>query len=134
MLKMTDFTAEYIHLKEIDPQPAWQSVKRLVLVAGDKTVDQYNRLDARSFVNSYDGSVKTTIIDTAVTPIHIIVGAYDLTCTPEDAERTARAIPGATLAIMGELGHFPMSEHPAGFRPFFVEALEKMPLHPAKAA
>lgn len=85
-------------------------------------------------MNSYDGSVKTTTIDTAVTPIHIIVGAYDLTCTPEDAERTARAIPGATLAIMDELGHFPMSEHPAGFRPFFVEALEKMPLHPAKAA
>lgn len=39
MLKMTDVTAEYIHLKEIDPQPAWQSVKRLVLVSGDKTVD-----------------------------------------------------------------------------------------------
>lgn len=62
MLKMTDVTAEYINLKEIDPQPAWQSVKRLVLVAGDKTVDQYNRLDARSFVNSYDGSVRTTTI------------------------------------------------------------------------
>ena len=62
MLNMTDVTAEYIHLKEIDPKPTWQSVKRLVLVAGDKTVDQYNRLDARSFVNSYDGSVRTTTI------------------------------------------------------------------------
>lgn len=65
-------------------------------------------------------------IDTTKTPVHIIVGAYDLTCTPEDAKRTADAIPGATLAVMDELGHFPMSEHPQGFRPFFVEALEKM--------
>ncbi|WP_341236192.1 alpha/beta hydrolase [uncultured Sulfitobacter sp.] len=65
-------------------------------------------------------------IDTGKTPVHIIVGAYDLTCTPEDAERTAKAIPGATLAVMDELGHFPMSEHPEGFRPFFVDALEKM--------
>ncbi len=60
-------------------------------------------------------------------PVHIIVGAYDLTYTPEDARRTAEAIPGATLAVMDELGHFPMSEHPDGFRPFFVEALSKMP-------
>lgn len=65
-------------------------------------------------------------IDTEKTPVHIIVGAYDLTCTPEDAERTAKAIPGATLAVMDELGHFPMSEHPEGFRPFFVDALAKM--------
>jgi pimeloyl-ACP methyl ester carboxylesterase len=66
-------------------------------------------------------------IDTKATPVHIIVGAYDLTCTPEDAKRTADAIPGATLAVMDELGHFPMSEHPEGFRPFFAEALKKMP-------
>lgn len=76
-----------------------------------------------------DDSLVTRIgqIDTTKTPVHIIVGAYDLTCTPEDAKRTANAIPGATLAVMDELGHFPMSEHPDGFRPFFVEALAKMP-------
>ncbi|QDC08602.1 alpha/beta hydrolase [Oceanicola sp. D3] len=66
-------------------------------------------------------------IDTSQTPVHFLVGAYDLTCTPEDAKRTADAIPGATLSVMEELGHFPMSEHPAGFRPFFLDALERMP-------
>lgn len=66
-------------------------------------------------------------IDTARAPVHILVGAYDLTCTPEDARRTADAIPGATLAVMDELGHFPMSEHPEGFRPFFLDALARMP-------
>ncbi len=66
-------------------------------------------------------------IDTARTPVHFLVGAYDLTCTPDDAQRTADAIPGATLSVMETLGHFPMSEHPEGFRPFFLDALERMP-------
>jgi pimeloyl-ACP methyl ester carboxylesterase len=65
-------------------------------------------------------------IDTAKTPVHILCGEYDLTCTPEDAKRTADAIPGATLAVMRELGHFPMSEHPMAFRPYFADALERM--------
>ena len=73
-------------------------------------------------------------IDTGLAPVHILVGAYDLTCTPEDARRTADAIPGATLAVMDELGHFPMSEHPEGFRPFFLDALARMPERAADAA
>ena len=66
-------------------------------------------------------------IDASKTPVHILVGAYDLTCTPEDAERTAEAIPGATCTVMQELGHFPMSEHPEAFKPFFINALKRMP-------
>ena len=66
-------------------------------------------------------------IDTRKTPVHLLCGEYDLTCTPADARRTAAAIPGATIAIMSELGHFPMSEHPQAFRPYFVDALARMP-------
>lgn len=73
-------------------------------------------------------------IDTSRTPVHLLVGAYDLTCTPEDAQRTADAIPGATISVMDELGHFPMSEHPEGFRPFFVDALLRMPTQTTDAA
>ncbi|WP_127519791.1 alpha/beta hydrolase [Mesorhizobium sp. Z1-4] len=69
-------------------------------------------------------------IDTARAPVHILVGSYDLTCTPEDARRTADAIPGATITVMEELGHFPMSEHPEAFRPFFVDALGRMARSP----
>lgn len=65
-------------------------------------------------------------ITTKQAPVHILVGAYDLTCTPEDAKRTADAIPGASLTVMDQLGHFPMSEHPEGFRPFFIDALGRM--------
>jgi pimeloyl-ACP methyl ester carboxylesterase len=66
------------------------------------------------------------MIDTRKTPVHIMCGEYDLTCTPEDARRTAEAIDGATLAIMKDLGHFPMSENPVAFRAYFQEALELM--------
>ncbi|RJG40463.1 alpha/beta hydrolase [Mesorhizobium sp. DCY119] len=71
------------------------------------------------------------LVDTGRTPIHLLVGAYDLTCTPDDARRTAGAIAGATLTVMHELGHFPMSEHPAAFRPYFVDALSKMAIKAA---
>ena len=66
-------------------------------------------------------------IDARQRPIHFIVGAYDFTCTPEDARRTADQIPGATLSVMEEVGHFPMSEHPAEFRRFFIDGLARMP-------
>ena len=65
-------------------------------------------------------------IDTTKAPVHVMVGEYDLTCTPEDARRTAEAIPGATLRVMPGIGHFPMSEHPTAFRPHFAEALALM--------
>lgn len=65
-------------------------------------------------------------IDAHSTPIHLLVGDYDLTCTPADAKRTSDAIPGATCAVMKGIGHFPMSENPALFRQHFVEALGRM--------
>jgi pimeloyl-ACP methyl ester carboxylesterase len=64
------------------------------------------------------------LIDTALAPVHILCGEYDLTCTPEDATRTHMAIAGSTLEIMTELGHFPMSENPARFRLYFARALQ----------
>jgi pimeloyl-ACP methyl ester carboxylesterase len=67
------------------------------------------------------------MIDTQKTPVHMLCGEYDLTCTPADATRTTVAIKGATIAIMEELGHFPMSENPKAFRPYFADALARMP-------
>ena len=67
--------------------------------------------------------VNIGLIDTAIAPVHILCGEYDLTCTPEDATRTDMVIAGSTLEIMTELGHFPMSENPKRFRPYFARAL-----------
>ncbi|MDG4906790.1 alpha/beta hydrolase [Mesorhizobium sp. WSM4898] len=86
-----------------------------------------------SFYTSDDSLVgRLSSIDTRRTPVHIMCGEYDMTCTPEDAQRTAAAIKGSTLAIMKDLGHFPMSENPTAFRAYFKEALERVTRVPAR--
>jgi pimeloyl-ACP methyl ester carboxylesterase len=49
-------------------------------------------------------------IDTRICPLHLMNGAYDFSCMPEDTMLTAERIPGAEVIIMKEVGHFPMSE------------------------
>jgi pimeloyl-ACP methyl ester carboxylesterase len=42
---------------------------------------------------------------------------------PEDTLAVARAVPGARVTIMKELGHFPMSENPALFLSYLEPVL-----------
>ena len=65
-------------------------------------------------------------IDTRRCPLFLLTGEYDFSCTPEDTQRTAAAIPGAQLTIMQRLGHFPMSEDPARFRTYILPVLEEI--------
>jgi pimeloyl-ACP methyl ester carboxylesterase len=65
-------------------------------------------------------------IDTARCPLYLLTGEYDFSCTPDDTRRTAAAIPGARLTVMAELGHFPMSEHPAQFRRYLLPVLDEI--------
>jgi pimeloyl-ACP methyl ester carboxylesterase len=69
-----------------------------------------------------DGDVRGELdrIDTAACPLYLLTGEYDYSCSPEDTLAVARAVPGAKVAIMKELGHFPMSENP----PLFLSYLE----------
>ena len=65
-------------------------------------------------------------IDTSVCPLYLLTGEYDFSCTPEDSIATAEAVKGAKLTIMKGLGHFPMSEDPARFRPYLLPVLEEI--------
>ena len=65
-------------------------------------------------------------IDTATTPLYLLTGEYDFSCSPEDSIRTAETIPGATVTVMKELGHFPMSENPAQFRKYILPVLDEI--------
>jgi len=56
---------------------------------------------------------------------------HDLTFTLEEARHTAAAIPGATRTVMEDLGHFPTSGQPTGFRPYIADALHLLTV-PAK--
>ena len=75
-----------------------------------------------------DGDLRDRVsgIDTSACPLYLLTGAYDFSCTPEDTLRTARQIAGAEVAIMEQLGHFPMSENPAQFRRYILPVLERI--------
>jgi pimeloyl-ACP methyl ester carboxylesterase len=65
-------------------------------------------------------------IDCARTPLYLLTGEYDFSCTPEDTLRTATSIPGAKVTIMEEVGHFPMSENPEQFRRYLLPVLDQI--------
>ncbi len=65
-------------------------------------------------------------IDTTRTPLYLLTGEYDFSCTQEDTHRTAAAIPGAKVVDMQEVGHFPMSENPARFRQYILPVLDEI--------
>jgi pimeloyl-ACP methyl ester carboxylesterase len=65
-------------------------------------------------------------IDTTATPLYMLTGEYDYSCTPEDTIRTASNIPGAKVTIMKDVGHFPMSENPTRFREYILPVLAEI--------
>jgi pimeloyl-ACP methyl ester carboxylesterase len=73
-----------------------------------------------------DWSAELAKIDTSVCPLCLLTGEYDFSCTPEDTARTAQQIAGAQVAVMRELGHFPMSENPAQFRRYILPVLDRI--------
>lgn len=60
-------------------------------------------------------------------PVLVISGAEDPIVDPEDAERLAREIPGATLALMPGCGHLPHEECPAQFMEVVGDWLASLP-------
>lgn len=70
-------------------------------------------------------------IDGSRCPVVMLTGEYDYLTTPEDGQRTAGKIRGASFIEMKEIGHFPMSENYPAFRGYLLRALE---LVRAKAA
>jgi pimeloyl-ACP methyl ester carboxylesterase len=75
-----------------------------------------------------DSDLRGTLgdIDTARTPLYLLTGEYDFSCTPEDTLRTAASIPGAKATVMREVGHFPMSENPRQFRQYILPVLDEI--------
>jgi len=63
-------------------------------------------------------------IDTNRCKVALLTGEYDYSCTPAMSEAVAAAIPGARLAIMEGMGHFPMIENYPAFRPHLLAALD----------
>ena len=54
----------------------------------------------------------------------MLTGEYDYSCSPDMSRETAAKINGAVFEVMRGLRHFPMSEDPERFMPYFFRALD----------
>lgn len=82
--------------------------------------------DVHYYSFDWDAREDVKRIDTRQCKVSLLTGEYDYSCTPAMTEAVAKAIPGARLAIMKGMGHFPMIENYPGFRPFLLPELEFM--------
>jgi pimeloyl-ACP methyl ester carboxylesterase len=75
-----------------------------------------------------DGDFRDRVgeIDTTRSPLYLLTGEYDFSCTPDDTRATAEKIAGARFTVMKEIGHFPMSENPAQFRKYLAPVLDEI--------
>lgn len=63
------------------------------------------------------------LIDTSKCEVHLLTGEYDFPTVPW-TEKAGEQIPGATVAIMKGLGHFPMSEDHAQLMGYVLPILD----------
>jgi len=77
----------------------------------------------------FDGDATARQIDARSLPVTLLSGVYDYSATPKDGARLAGLLPGALHLTMQNLGHFPMCEDPATFRPYLMRALELVGAH-----
>ncbi len=76
-----------------------------------------------------DGDMRNGLaarIDTAVCPVYLLTGEYDTSATPELSRQLAEEINATSFEVMEGMGHFPMSENPAGFRGYLLPVLDKI--------
>ncbi len=74
-----------------------------------------------------DGDIRDRVdqIDGRTTPLYLLTGEYDYSCTTEGTLDVAKRT-GAEAVIMKGLGHFPMSEDPPRFIEYLLPVLEKI--------
>lgn len=78
--------------------------------------------DLAFYSDEFDGTQVGPRI--AGVPVHLLCGEYDYSATPADGLALSKLIAGSTYVPMPGLGHFPMTEDPERFGPYFRAALE----------
>jgi pimeloyl-ACP methyl ester carboxylesterase len=79
--------------------------------------------DVHFYSLDWDAREDIKKIDTRHCKVALLTGEYDYSCTPAMTEAVAVAIAGSRYTLMKEMGHFPMIEDYAGFRPYLLDAL-----------
>ncbi|TEA76936.1 alpha/beta fold hydrolase [Allopusillimonas ginsengisoli] len=82
--------------------------------------------DLEFYSNEFDGEIVGKELAKTDVPVYLLTGSYDYSASPENTRKLASLVPQAEFVEMENLGHFPMSENPDGFRKYWVQALDEM--------
>jgi pimeloyl-ACP methyl ester carboxylesterase len=80
--------------------------------------------DVYFYSRDWDAREELRRIDTKTCKVSLLTGEYDYSCTPAMSRAVAAAIPGCRFKVMKGMGHFPMIEDYARFRPFLLRELD----------
>ncbi|KAJ9608461.1 hypothetical protein H2200_007449 [Cladophialophora chaetospira] len=86
--------------------------------------------DLKFYFDGWDGRDRMRMIDTGLCPVYMLTGEYDYSCSVEMSRATYEKIKNGekgknvVFAKMKGLGHFPFSEDPERFLPYFNRALD----------
>ena len=82
--------------------------------------------DVYFYSEDWDARKEIQRIDTKKCKVSLLTGEYDYSCTPGMTRAVAKEIPGCRFRVMKGMGHFPMIENYASFRPFLWRELRFM--------
>jgi pimeloyl-ACP methyl ester carboxylesterase len=82
--------------------------------------------DVHFYSRDWDARKEIRRIDTTLCKVSLLTGEYDYSCTPAMTRAVAESIRGCRFHVMKGMGHFPMIENYARFRPFLLRELEYM--------
>lgn len=82
--------------------------------------------DIYFYTRDWDARDRIQDIDTDECGVYFLTGEYDFSGRPEDTERVAAQIDGASLEIMEDMGHFPPSENPDAFKEYLLPVVDEI--------
>ncbi|MFO7927618.1 MAG: alpha/beta fold hydrolase [Halobacteriota archaeon] len=82
--------------------------------------------DIDFYAREWDARERVEEIDTDECGVYLLTGEYDFSGRPEDTERVAERIDGATIEIMDGMGHFPPVENPEAFREYLYPIADEI--------
>ena len=84
--------------------------------------------DLKYYSQEYDGAELAPALRAGNLRIELLTGSYDYSASPDNTRALLAMIerPGVTFTEMEGLGHFPMIEAPDRFRPYLLEALDRI--------
>jgi pimeloyl-ACP methyl ester carboxylesterase len=80
--------------------------------------------DINYYNHDHDLRGKAQDIDTSLSPLYLLTGAYDPATKPSDSEELAEIVTGCYYKTMESLGHFPVSENFPLFKTYLLPILD----------